>query len=146
MAEHTRSSIMIDASPAAVMAVVADFEAYPRWASEVKAVEILSVDEASGRAAQVRFQLDAGALRDEHVLAYTWGDDERVSWTLVRSQMLKSLDGSYTLRAVSGGAEVTYALSVDVRLPMIGMMKRKLEKVVIDRALPGLKRRVEDLT
>jgi ribosome-associated toxin RatA of RatAB toxin-antitoxin module len=144
MAEHTRSSIMIDASPAAVMAVVADFEAYPRWATEVKAVEILSRDETSGRATQVRFQLDAGALRDEHVLAYTWADDERVSWTLVRSQMLKALDGSYTLRAAPGGVEVTYALSVDVRLPMIGMMKRKLEKVVIDRALPGLKRRVEN--
>ncbi len=143
MAEHTQSSITINASPAAVMAVVADFEAYPRWATEVKAVEVLALDEAAGRAAQVRFQLDAGALRDEHVLAYTWQDDERVSWTLVRSQMLKSLDGSYTLRPLAAGTEVTYSLSVDVRLPMIGMIKRKMEKVVIDRALPGLKRRVE---
>ena len=29
MAERTTSSIVIDAAPAAVMAVIADFEAYP---------------------------------------------------------------------------------------------------------------------
>jgi hypothetical protein len=32
---------------------------------------------------------------------------------------------------------------VDVKIPMIGMIKRKAEKVIIDRALKGLKQRVE---
>jgi hypothetical protein len=38
---------------------------------------------------------------------------------------------------------VTYELAVDVRIPMIGMVKRKGEKRIIDSALKGLKRRVE---
>jgi hypothetical protein len=88
--------------------------------------------------------LDAGAIRDEHVLAYTWDDDREVSWTLVKSQMLRSLDGSYTLTPVAGGTEVTYQLAVDVKIPMLGMIKRKAEKVIIDRALAGLKKRVEN--
>ncbi|MGW4891126.1 SRPBCC family protein [Kitasatospora sp. NPDC004240] len=143
MAEHTRSSITIDATPAEVMAVIADFAAYPAWTGEVKEVEVLeSADD--GRAAQVRLLLDAGAIRDEHVLAYTWDGDREVSWTLVRSQMLRSLDGSYTLAArPKGGTEVTYQLAVDVKIPMLGMIKRKAEKVIIDRALAGLKKRVE---
>ncbi|WP_395296507.1 SRPBCC family protein [Kitasatospora hibisci] len=144
MAEHTRSSITIDATPAAVMAVIADFAAYPAWTGEVTEVEVLERDE-SGRAAQVRLVLDAGAIRDEHVLAYTWDDDREVGWTLVRSQMLRSLDGSYTLAPLGGGrTEVTYQLAVDVKIPMLGMIKRKAEKVIIDRALAGLKKRVED--
>ncbi|MBD0675843.1 SRPBCC family protein [Streptomyces sp. CBMA156] len=144
MAEHTRSSITIDATPATVMAVIADFAAYPAWTGEVKEIEVLETG-GDGRAAQVRLLLDAGAIRDEHVLAYTWDGDREVSWTLVRSQMLRSLDGSYTLAPLAGGrTEVTYQLAVDVKIPMLGMIKRKAEKVIIDRALAGLKKRVED--
>ncbi|MER7668870.1 SRPBCC family protein [Kitasatospora sp. NPDC096128] len=143
MAEHTRSSIIIDATPATVMAVIADFAAYPAWTGEVKEIEVLESGE-DGRAAQVRLLLDAGAIRDEHTLAYTWDGDREVSWTLVRSQMLRSLDGSYTLVPLAGGrTEATYQLAVDVKIPMLGMIKRKAEKVIIDRALAGLKKRVE---
>ncbi|BFV59743.1 SRPBCC family protein [Kitasatospora sp. CMC57] len=142
MPEHTRSSITIDATPAEVMAVIADFAAYPAWTGEVKEIEVLETAE-DGRAAQVRLLLDAGAIRDEHVLAYTWDGDREVSWTLVRSQMLRSLDGSYVLAPAKTGTEVTYQLAVDVKIPMLGMIKRKAEKVIIDRALAGLKKRVE---
>ena len=41
--------------------------------------------------------------------------------------------------------EVTYRLAVDISIPMIGMLKRKAEKVIIDTALKGLKKRVESL-
>ncbi|WP_371482114.1 SRPBCC family protein [Kitasatospora sp. NBC_00315] len=142
MAEHTRASITIEATPAEVMAVIADFAAYPAWTGEVKEIEVLETG-ADGRAAQVRLLLDAGAIRDEHVLAYTWDGDRQVGWTLVKSQMLRTLDGSYALAPLGDGTEVTYQLAVDVKIPMLGMIKRKAEKVIIDRALAGLKKRVE---
>jgi ribosome-associated toxin RatA of RatAB toxin-antitoxin module len=143
MAEHTISSITIEAAPAAVMGVIADFDRYPEWTGEVKEAEVLATD-GKGRAQQVRLVLDAGAIKDDHTLAYAWTEDE-VSWTLVKSQMLRSLDGSYRLAALGEGdrTEVTYRLAVDVKIPLLGMIKRKAEKVIIDRALAGLKKRVE---
>lgn len=100
-----------------------------------------------GRAEQVRLVLDAGAIKDDHVLKYTWLGDKEVSWTLVKSQMLRSLDGTYALASMAGGVrtEVTYKLAVDVKIPLLGMIKRKAEKVIIDRALAGLKKRVESM-
>ncbi|MFJ4618474.1 SRPBCC family protein [Streptomyces sp. NPDC088812] len=142
MAEHTSSSITIDAAPAEVMAVIADFARYPDWTGEVKEAEVLGTDSA-GRAEQVRLVMDAGAIKDDQTLAYTWSGAHEVSWTLVKSQMLRSLDGSYLLAPAGGGTEVTYRLTVDVKIPMLGMIKRKAEKVIIDRALAGLKKRVE---
>ncbi|AXQ57642.1 MULTISPECIES: SRPBCC family protein [Streptomyces] len=143
MAEHTSSSITIDAAPAEVMAVIADFARYPEWTGEVKEADVLATD-AQGRAEQVRLVLDAGAIKDDHTLAYTWNGPDQVRWTLVKSQMLRELDGSYTLAALGEGrTEVTYQLTVDVKIPMLGMIKRKAEKVIIDRALAGLKKRVE---
>ncbi|MEU3752074.1 SRPBCC family protein [Streptomyces olivoreticuli] len=144
MAEHTSSSITIEATPAEVMAVIADFDRYAEWTGEVKQAEVLEKDE-QGRAAQVRLVLDAGAIKDDHTLAYSWPAANVVSWSLVKSQMLRQLDGSYSLEPEAGGShtKVTYQLTVDVKIPMLGMIKRKAEKVIIDRALDGLKQRVE---
>lgn len=142
MAEHTSSSITIEAAPADVMEVIADFARYPDWTGEVKEAEVLSSDD-SGRAEEVRLVMDAGAIKDDQTLKYTWAGGNEVSWTLVKSQMLRSLDGSYVLTPAGAGTEVTYSLTVDVKIPMLGMIKRKAEKVIIDRALAGLKKRVE---
>ena len=142
MAEQSTQSIVVDASPADVMAVIADFPAYPQWVAAAKQVDVLETG-TDGRARRVRFVLDAGAVKDEYVLDYTWDDDHRVTWTLVTGQMQKRQDGSYTLTEQDGSTEVTYAIAIDLSIPMLGMIKRKAEKVILDTALKELKKRVE---
>jgi uncharacterized membrane protein len=144
MADQATSSITINAPKADVMAVIADFDAYPQWSGQIKSV---TVDETGpdGRAKQVTFSLDAGVLKDDYTLDYTWHGDDRVDWTLVKSKALKSQVGSYILADSGSGTEVTYKLTVDLNIPMLGMLKRKAEKVIIDTALKGLKKRVESL-
>jgi len=146
MAEATSSSITIAAPPERVMAVIADFAAYPEWADQINAVEVLAPGSA-GRAERVRFTMDAGAIKDSYTLDYTWAPDGRsVSWTLVKGQIQKAQDGSYALAGKGDSTTVTYSLAVDLNIPMIGMLRRKAEKVIIDTALKGLKRRVEALS
>ena len=142
MADESTQSITINATPAAVMMVIADFDAYPQWAASVKSAQI-TAQGPQGRAERVAFKIDAGVIRDEYELAYVWDGDRQVSWTLVNGQMQKSQRGSYTLNPTSGGTEVTYNLAVDLNIPMLGMLKRKAEKVVMDTALKELKKRVE---
>ena len=145
MAEQTSSSITIDAPPAAVMAVIADFESYPEWAKGVKKAEVTAPG-ANGLAEHVYFALDVSPLKDEYTLTYDWDADREVTWTLVEGNMLKALDGAYTLvDRGDGSTEVTYRLALDVSIPLIGMLKRKGEKILIDTALKGLKKRVESL-
>ncbi len=142
MAEQASSSITIKADKSSVMAVIADFESYPEWASMIKKVEVEETGEG-GRGNRVAFTLDAGVLKDEYTLAYDWHGDDRVDWHLVKGKALKSQDGSYILETAGGETEVTYRLSVDLNIPMLGMFKRKAEKVIMDTALKGLKKRVE---
>lgn len=143
MADATSSSIVIAAAPERVMAVIADFPAYPEWADQVTMVEVLAED-GGGRAERVRFGMDAGPIKDNYTLDYTWAPDGRsVSWSLVKGQIQKAQNGSYALAESGTGTTVTYSLSVDLNIPMIGMLRRKAEKVIIDTALKGLKRRVE---
>ncbi|TCJ23714.1 SRPBCC family protein [Nocardioides jejuensis] len=143
MAEQTTSSIVVDASPGEVMAVIADFAAYPVWAKGVMSADVVS-GEPGQRAETVHFELDVPPIRDAYTLTYTWHDLD-VSWTLAEGRMLHRLDGSYVLKPVDEGTEVTYSLSAELAIPMIGMIKRKGEKILIDTALKGLKKRVESL-
>jgi len=145
MPDASTQSITIDADPAHVMAVIADFANYPEWTGSVKKAEVLEVG-PDGRPSRVAFTLDAGIVRDEYELEYVWSGDERVEWDLSRGQMMRAQHGSYTLRP--DGPErthVTYSLTVDLVIPMLGLLKRKAERVVMDTALKELKKRVESL-
>lgn len=147
MAEQTSSSIVVDAPAAAVMATIADFADYPAWAKGITRAEVRSSypeGEQGGRPREVFFALDAPPIKDEYTLAYEWHDDSEVTWRLVEGKMLRSLDGSYVLRdRGDGSTEVTYRLALELSIPMIGMLKRRGEKILIDTALKGLKKRAE---
>jgi ribosome-associated toxin RatA of RatAB toxin-antitoxin module len=148
MPEQTTSSIVIDATPAAVMAVIVDFEDYPAWVQGMKAVQVTGTDE-SGRAAEVHFELEAAPIKDSYTLAYDYAGPNTLRWHLTEGRMLRAMEGSYELAEKNaqngGGTQVTYKLAVDVAIPMIGMLRRKAEKVIVDTALKGLKKRVESL-
>ena len=142
MADTATSTITIAAAPEQVLAVIADIAGYPEWTGQITAAEVLDAD-AEGRPATARFVMDAGALKDEYVLAYVW-DPDGVRWELVgKSLVQKSQVGAYRLAPRGDGTEVTYELAVDLSMPMLGMFKRKAEKMILDSALKALKKRVE---
>jgi hypothetical protein len=142
MAASTTSAIEIAALPAAVMAVIADFPAYPAWAPSVRSADV--VDRGpGGRPARVRFVLDAGVIKDSYVLSYTW-DEASVRWALAEpGSVISAMAGGYTLAGRGPATRVTYDLTVDVRVPLPGLLKRRAEKMIIDTALKGLKNRAE---
>lgn len=147
MTDSSSQSIVVAAPPVAVAEVICDFARYPDWAQSMNAVEVLEEYE-DGYASQVRFVVDAGVFRDEYTLAYEYAQDvSRIEWHLVKpSSMQKSQTGSYDLADNGDGTTtVTYTLAVELGMSMLGMFRRKAEKVIMDTALTELKRRVEGL-
>ena len=142
MADVASSTITIDAVPEQVLAVIADIDSYPEWTGQIKSAQVVETA-ADGRPRQARFVMDAGVLKDEYVLQYDW-NPAGVAWQLVGSSTVqKSQVGSYVLAQQGSGTKVTYALAVDIAMPMLGMFKRKAEKMIMDSALKELKKRVE---
>ena len=147
MAETSTQSIVIAAPPDAVTGVICDFARYPEWVSAAKRVEVLEEYE-DGYASQVAFAIDAGVVADEYTLVYEYAEDlSRIEWHLLApSKMQKSQDGSYDITDNGDGTStVTYALAVELGIGMLGMFKRKAERVIMDTALAELKKRVESL-
>ena len=145
MADTSTQSIQVHAPLDQVAAVICDFPRYPEWADAMKQVEVLEEYE-DGYPATVRFVIDAGIVQDEYTLHYDYAEDiSRIEWHLVApSKMQKAQDGSYDITDNGDGTcTVTYRLSVDLSIGMLGMFKKKAERAIMDTALKELKKRVE---
>jgi ribosome-associated toxin RatA of RatAB toxin-antitoxin module len=145
MAEHAEGSTEVHASPAEVLAVVADFEAYPEWVAGLEEVEVLARDRR-GRGTRVAFRLRTPLGEQAYTLAYRYQPgDAGVAWTYVEGT-LEDLAGAYTLEpAADGATRVTYRLEVALGMPLPGLVKRQAARQVVRSALADLKRRVESM-
>ena len=147
MADTSTQSIQVLAPVDRVAAVICDFPRYPEWVDALKQIEVLEEYE-DGYAARVRFVIDAAVMADDYTLEYAYAEDlTRIEWHLVEpSKTQKSQEGSYDLADNGDGTTtVTYTLEVELSIGMLGMFRRKAEKIIMDTALKQLKRRVESL-
>ena len=147
MADTSTQSIQVHAPVDRVAAVICDFPRYPEWVDALKRIEVLEEYE-DGYAARVRFVIDAAVMADDYTLEYAYAEDlTRIEWHLVEpSKTQKSQEGSYDLADNGDGTTtVTYTLEVELSIGMLGMFRRKAEKLIMDTALKQLKRRVESL-
>jgi ribosome-associated toxin RatA of RatAB toxin-antitoxin module len=145
MAEHAEGATEVHATPAEVMAVVADFDAYPEWVAGLEEVEVLARDRR-GRGTRVAFRLRTPMGEQAYTLAYHYQPrDAGVAWTYVEGT-LEDLAGSYTLEPAGDGAtRVAYHLEVALGMPLPGLVRRQAARQIVRSALGDLKRRVESM-
>jgi ribosome-associated toxin RatA of RatAB toxin-antitoxin module len=145
MAEHAEGTTEVYATPAEVMAVVADFEAYPDWVGSLEEAEVLARDRR-GRGTRVAFRLRTPMGDQAYTLAYRYQPrDAGVTWTYVEGT-LDDLAGSYELEPTADGTtRVTYRLEVGIGMPLPGLVRRQAAKQIVRSALADLKRRVESM-
>lgn len=144
MAEETEGTISIDADPAEVMGVIADFEAYPDW-SDADRVEVLARDRR-GRGTEVAYEVSLMGFTASYTLSYKYRPgNSGVSWTTARAEgAVKDIRGEYLIEDDDGKTRVTYRLAVELAIPVPKLMRRKGARRAVETALVGLKRRVEE--
>ena len=144
MTDRTEGAIEIEASPAEVMEVIADFASYPEWA-DVESTEVLEED-GMGRGTAVALRLSQMGFSAAYTLEYEYREgDAGVSWTTREAEgAVKDVRGEYELEPTEEGTRVTYRLGVELAVPVPGLVKRQGERRVVRTALEGLKLRVEE--
>jgi ribosome-associated toxin RatA of RatAB toxin-antitoxin module len=124
------------------MGTIADVEAYPQWISGLDGAEAHGLDD-DGRPLSATFHGNLGLVKDSYTVDYDWSDTE-VSWWLTKGEAIKDLHGTYTCTDQGDGTTlVEYRLDVELAIPVVSMLRRRGEKMIVDSALKGLKRRVE---
>ena len=77
----------------------------------------------------------------------TTGDRVRLAdtelWIQVEGDLTRRLDGAYTLEPAGDDTEVVYRLTVELKVPLPGFVKRRAEGRIMGAALKDLKARAE---
>ena len=138
--EHTE----INAPLAACWETAVDFERYSDWARDLKTVTVRSRDDER-RGIEVAFRAAGMGRSASYTLRYDYADaPHRLSWKLVRGDLVRKLDGYYEFEAVDDArTHVSYRLEVELILPLPGFVKRRTQVKIMDTALRELKARVE---
>jgi uncharacterized protein YndB with AHSA1/START domain len=146
MADQATQTLEIAASPERVFEALLDLDAYPTWARDLKGVTVESLDD-QGRGREVTFRAAAMGRSTSYTLRYSYDvEPHRMSWELVRGDIARRIDGSYTLDPVPGTPDrtlVTYDLTVDLIVPLPSFVKRRAEYKVIHAALRELRSHLE---
>jgi hypothetical protein len=147
MADEATQVMVVKALPLRCFEIAQDFEAYPEWAADIKAVTVLSRDE-QGRAVDVRYRAAAFGRSTSYTLRYDYTRaPEALSWIQVSGDLTNKLDGTYVFVDATDGegpaTEVTYHLLAELKIPIPGFIKRRAEGRIVHTALRDLRARVE---
>lgn len=142
-------SIEIAAPATECFTVAADLDRVPEWHGAMTGVQVLERD-GDGRATLVESEMDATVARVRMRLRFSYEEPLGVRWTR-ESGDLRSLEGSW--RFEQRGERLTlatYALEIGVgrRLALLartlrGPVRDRVESLLADRPVEGLKARVE---
>lgn len=141
MAGATRS-IEVNAPADVFYDVVADYERYPEFLSDMETVRVLDQD---GGNAQVEFTLNL-IKRISYVLDLRGDRPRSVRWTLARAKMFKHNTGSWEIEELSE-RRIRATYSIDIGFFML--VPRGISNRLVGKSLPAtlesFKRRAESL-
>jgi uncharacterized membrane protein len=144
MADTASERIRVEAPASRCLDVALDFESYPEWARDVREAKVVETD-ADGRASVVEFRAAALGKSIRYVLAYDFAElPDAFSWHFVEGDMLRRLDGTYRFEAEGAqSTRVHYELTVELAVPLPGLLKRRAAGLIMGSALKELKKQVE---
>ena len=132
MAQASRS-VTINVPLEKLFEVITDYEKYPEFLPEVKKVK---VEGGQGSIKEVTYQVDIKAKVISYTLKHTAERPSKLSWTMVKGEMMKGNDGAWTLKPgpQAGTTEATY--TIDLKLS--SLVPSFIEKALAEQSLPGL--------
>jgi coenzyme Q-binding protein COQ10 len=132
MAQASKS-VTVNVPPEKFFEVVADYAKYPEFLPEVKKVV---VGAGQGDAKDVTYTVDIKAKVINYTLRHTAERPNVLRWTMIKGEMMKGNDGSWTLKpgAKPDTTDATY--NIDLRLS--ALVPGFIEKALAEQSLPSL--------
>ncbi|MBM3741175.1 MAG: SRPBCC family protein [Actinobacteria bacterium] len=142
MVDSASETEIISAPADKCFAVAMDVERYPEWAPDVKEAVVRERD-SQNRPLLVEYRASALGRSTHYTLKYDYSQAPKsISWHLAQGDIMRTIDGSYKFEQVGEKTNVTYALSVELIVPLPGFIKRRAEGRIL-HTLKELKVRCE---
>jgi ribosome-associated toxin RatA of RatAB toxin-antitoxin module len=132
MAQASKS-VTVNVPPEKMFQVITDYEKYPEFLPEVKKVQVVA---GQGAIKEVTYTVDIKAKVITYTLRHTAEAPHKLAWTMIKGEMMKGNDGTWTLKsgAQPGTTDATY--TIDLKLS--SLVPGFIEKALAEQSLPGL--------
>lgn len=138
-------TVEVSAPADAIMAIVADFEAYPQWNQEIKGAWILARYD-DGRPSQLRLDTSVNGMDGTYIQAVYYPSDTQIQTVMQQGNLFSKQEQLFSVVAM--GATTLLTVDLDVEVDMKGvpdMMVKKLVNDALDHLAGNLKTRAEQL-
>lgn len=139
-------TIEVAAPAAAIMAIVADFEAYPEWNEEVTGAWVLARYQ-DGRPSQLRLDTKVQGMEGTYIQAVYYPGENQIQTVMQQGNLFSKQEQLFT--AVEIGASTLLTVDMDVEVSMAGvpaMMVKKVANDALEHLADNLKKRAEALS
>jgi coenzyme Q-binding protein COQ10 len=146
MSSKVSKEMVVDVPLERFWEVVADYEAYPGFVPSVKRTRVVRLDKG---VKDVEYEVDLGVKTIKYTLRHMEHAPDRMTWSLVKGEMMKVSNGSWELSNHAGKTLARYTVEVQVQKPplvpqsIVDLMSDELTKVQLPRTLEAFKARAE---
>ena len=142
MATATKT-VTIDVPPDVFFDIITDYDKYGEFLPEVKKVKL---DGGQGSIKEVTYTVDIKAKVINYTLKHTANRPSKMTWTMIKGEMMKGNDGSWTLKtSANGGTEATYTIDLKLSSLVPGFIEKALAEQSLPSLLANFKARAEKL-
>jgi uncharacterized membrane protein len=142
--ETVTESIDVEGSPDACLAVVTDFEAWPRWEKNTKRVQVLERDEAQ-RGTKVWFEFWTPVKRVPYTVGYDYSQlPGRMTFERIDGEVAE-YRGAFDFHARDDGTtRVDYEIGVHPGFPIPELLRRQIQRQHARHVVRHIKRTIQE--
>lgn len=137
-------TVEVTAPAAAIMSIVADFEAYPEWNEEIKGCWILARYD-DGRPSQLRLDTSVQGMDGTYIQAVYYPSDSQIQTVMQQGTLFSKQEQLFSVVEMGSATLLTVDLDVEVSMPVPAPMVKKVVNDALDHLAGNLKSRAEAL-
>jgi ribosome-associated toxin RatA of RatAB toxin-antitoxin module len=137
-------TVEVEASTESILAIVADFEAYPQWNEEIKGCWILARYD-DGRPSQLRLDTSIQGMEGTYIQAVYYPGENQIQTVMQQGDLFTKQEQLFSVVAMGPTALLTVDLDVEVSMPIPAMMVKKVVNDALEHLAGNLKKRAEVL-
>ena len=137
-------TVEVDADAASIMAIVADFEAYPRWNPGIKGAWVLARYD-DGRPSQVRLDTEVQGMESTFIQAVYYPGENQIQTVLQQGDLFSKQEQLFSVVETGASSLLTVDMDVETSMPVPAPMVKQLLNNVLDHLAENLKQRAEQM-
>jgi ribosome-associated toxin RatA of RatAB toxin-antitoxin module len=138
-------TVEVGADAASIMAIVADFEAYPQWNDEIKGLWVLARYD-DGRPSQLRLDTEVQGVAGTYIQAVYYPGANQIQTVMQQGDLFAKQEQLFSVVEIGAASLLTVDIDVEPSMPVPAPMVKSMLNNVLDHLAENLKQRAEQLS